>query len=608
MPHGFNFAASPFDCLNGAERQLVRDNVDIGYYREGSSILEPGVQPQHLFVVIKGHVRQLDGLELVNTFGPDDCFDGRALVAGKVGSRFIAAEEVLAYQLSTRTVGDLVLRNATFGALLFADLSKKLSALAQRDGQHEMQSLSLARVEQAVVRPAFVVDGETDIVSVVELFQARRTGSVLVRDCRSEPPRLGVFTTSGLQRAILHPTPLAQLPVRELASFSLVSVRPGDHLFDAQALMIRHKVQRLVVADGERIIGFLEQVDLLSFLSNHSYLITRRILDAQDVDALADAAQQITRLIGLLHRGGTKVSSIARLVQELNAKLFERTWQLLAPPELVANSCLFVMGSEGRGEQLLKTDQDNGLVLREGYSCEQDLAQICQAFSDALSLFGYPPCPGRIMVSNPQWCRGAGEFGQQVRRWLLEPSPDSLMALAIFLDARAVCGDAALLEQVRADLFSLVIDNDALMARFASAIEAFAGEGGWWNRVFAAGDATRDRLDLKKAAIFPLVHGVRSLALEMRLPQTGTVARIEALEAQGRIAPELAPALVDSLHFFMRLKLEAGLEAQELGHENGRAIDVAKLSSLDRDLLKDTLGVVKRFKSMVRQRYRLDML
>ena len=104
------------------------------------------------------------------------------------------------------------------------------------------------------------------------------------------------------------------------------------------------------------------------------------------------------------------------------------------------------------------------------------------------------------------------------------------------------------------------------------------------------------------------MHGVRSLALEMRLPQTGTVARIEALEAQGRIAPELAPALVDSLHFFMRLKLEAGLEAQELGHENGRAIDVAKLSSLDRDLLKDTLGVVKRFKSMVRQRYRLDML
>ncbi len=608
MPNAFNFAASPFDCLTSAERQLVRDSVDIGYFREGATILEPGVQPAHLFVVIKGHVRQLDGDEVVNSYGPDDCFDGRALVAGRVAGRFVAAEEVLAYQLTRQAVNELILRNATFGALLFADLSKKLSALAERDSQHEMQSLSLARVAQAVVRPATVVDGDTDIVSVVKLFQAQRTGSVMVRDSRSDPPRLGVFTTSGLQRAILHGTPLAQLPVRELASFSLVSVRPDDHLFDALALMIRHKVQRVVVADGERIVGFLEQIDLLSFLSNHSYLITRRILEAGDIAALADAAAQITRLIGLLHRGGTKVSLIARLVQELNAKLFERAWQLVAPPDLVANSCLFVMGSEGRGEQLLKTDQDNGLVLRDGYVCEHDLAAICQRFSDALTAFGYPQCPGRIMLSNPAWRLGAKEFAQSVRRWLLMPDAESLMALAIFVDARAVCGDATLLEQVRAEVFSLTTDNDAMLARFAAAIDAFEGSGAWWHRLFAVGDAGRETLDLKKAGIFPLVHGIRSLALEMRLPQNGTVQRIAALAAAGRLPPDMAPELVDSLHFFMGLMLKTGLDALELGRNNGRVIDVDKLSSLDRDLLKDTLNVVKRFKAMLRQRYRLDLL
>src|SRR5207247_2604456 len=111
-----------------------------------------------------------------------------------------------------------------------------------------------------------IVDGETDIVSVVKLFQAQRTGSVMVCDARSEPPRMGVFTTTGLQRAILHGTPLDRLPVRELATFSLVKVAPGDYLYDALALMIRHKVQRVVVAEGERILGFLEQVDLLSFV------------------------------------------------------------------------------------------------------------------------------------------------------------------------------------------------------------------------------------------------------------------------------------------------------------------------------------------------------
>jgi CBS domain-containing protein len=608
MPNAFNFAASPFDCLTSAERQLVRDSVDIGYFKEGAAILEPGVQPQHLFVLIKGHVREMDGEECVNTYGPDDCFDGRALVARQVSNRFVAAEEVLAYQLATKAVSELVLNNATFGALLFADLSKKLSALAQRDSQHEMQSLSLARVAQAVVRKAHMVDGEDDIVSVVKVFQAHRTGSVLVRDARSDPPRTGVFTTTGLQRAILSPTPLDRLPVRELASFSLVTVSPNDHLFDAQALMIRHKIQRVVVVDGERIVGFLEELDLLSFLSNHSYLITRRILDADDVAGLAGAAAQITQLIGLLHRGGTKVSLIARLVQELNSKLFERAWQLIAPADLVANSCLFVMGSEGRGEQLLKTDQDNGLVLRDGYAPPADLAEICQRFSQALAAFGYPECPGRIMVNNPDWRRGATEFGQTVRRWLLMPDAESLMALAIFLDAHAVCGDATLLESVRAEIWTLVTDNDVLIARFAAAIDAFESGSGWWNRLFAIGDAGKDRLDLKKAGIFPLVHGVRSLALEMRLPQLGTAERVETLVQRGKLSPDLAPALIDTLHFFMELKLKAGLDNLELGRNNGRVIDVAQLSSLDRDLLKDTLNVVKRFKAMLRQRYRLDMM
>jgi CBS domain-containing protein len=95
---------------------------------------------------------------------------------------------------------------------------------------------------------------------------------------------------------------------------------------------------------------------------------------------------------------------MATLVQALNAKLFERAWQLVAPAELVADSCLFVMGSEGRGEQLLKTDQDNGLVLRDGSAVgEADVVQACRRFSVALRDFGYPDCPGNIMVSNPQW-------------------------------------------------------------------------------------------------------------------------------------------------------------------------------------------------------------
>src|SRR6186713_2887009 len=99
MPNAFDFASSPFDCLDSEEQRLVRDAVDIGYYREGETVLDPGKRPLHLFVVIKGHVSQFDADEVVATYGPKDCFDARSLVSGRASSRFVAAEEVLAYEL-----------------------------------------------------------------------------------------------------------------------------------------------------------------------------------------------------------------------------------------------------------------------------------------------------------------------------------------------------------------------------------------------------------------------------------------------------------------------------------------------------------------------------
>lgn len=604
MPNAFDFSSSPFDCLDAAEQQVVRDNVDIAYFRQDETILDPGIEPSHLFVIIKGHVSQFDAEELVATYGPKDCFDGRSLVAGRASSRFVAAEEVVAYMLAKSAVNALISGNAAFSALLFSDLSEKLGALAQRHSQREMHALALSRVEEAYLRPAHVVDGQACIVAVAAAMQAQRSSSVLVRDA----DRLGIFTNTGLQRAIVDGRPLQELAVRELATFELVTIAPGAPLFEALALMIKHQVHRLVVVAGERIVGLLEQLDLLSFLSNHSYLITVQIVQAQDLEALRVQAEKIGSFVALLYRGGTGVGQTAKLVQALNAKLFERTWQLVAPAELVAQSCLFVMGSEGRGEQLLKTDQDNGLVLRDGAAVgEAVVAQACRRFSAALRDFGYPECPGGIMVSNPAWRRSASEFTGVVRNWLLRPDPEGLMALAIFIDAHAVAGDTSLLAGVRAEVDRLVSADDALLGRFAAAIDSFPDStGGWWNRLLQAGEPGTQILDLKKVGIFPLVHGVRSLALRDHVQATATAARLDALVVLGRLSADLASDLVDSLHFLMGLKLKAGLAELDAQRQVSGGVRADRLSSLERDLLKDALAVVKRFKALVRHQFLIE--
>ncbi|WP_374006623.1 putative nucleotidyltransferase substrate binding domain-containing protein [Delftia lacustris] len=605
MPNAFNFAASPFDCLTPDEQALVRDGVDIAYFPEGAVVLDAGSAPTHLFVIIKGHVVQTEGDEVLASYGPDDSFDGRALVAGRTGSRFTVAEELIAYQLARETVGELIARNTAFGALLFSDLGHKLGTLAQRADRHDLQSLTLARVDQAYLRAAHVVDAATDIVSVVRLFHAERTTCVLV----SGLPQggLGIFTGTTLQRAILDGRPLERLAVGEFASQPVFTVRADDQLGDALVVLLRARVHRLAVLDAQgQVLGILEALDLFSFLANHSHLITVQIEQAADLQALEQAAGQITRLVAALHRGGTRIALMARLVQQLNTRLFERAWQMLAPPDLVAHSCLFVMGSEGRGEQLLKTDQDNGLLLRDGYAPPQDLDAICARFSAQLQRFGYPECPGGIMLSNPLWRGTVADFGRRVREWLILPSPQGLMHLAIFLDAHAVAGDAALLAQVRRDLMALALDSDAQVARFASAVDAFAHEpGSWWERLLGRGDEGAP-VHLKKAGIFPIVHGVRSLALAHHIAATGTAERLTALVAEGVLDEVQGRELLEGLHFLMGLRLQAGLAEIDLGRPVTGHVDPARLSSLERDLLKDTLAVVRRFRELLRQRLRLD--
>ena len=602
MPNAFNFSVSPFDCLDASEQRLVRDQVNVAYFRPGEVLLDAGDVPQHLFVLIKGYVQQFDGSELLATYGPDDSFDGRALVAGRAGSRFVAVDEVLAYELSHEAVNALIASNDTFSALLFSALGQKVQAVAGRNAEREMQSLHMARVDEALLSPPHSVPADMDIVSVVRLFQAEKTSNVLVRDDVAQPPRWGIFTTSGLQRASLDGRPLDRLSVGELASWELITVRPDDQVGEALVLMQRHGVHRVVVQDDGKILGLLESLDLFGFLSNHSMLIDRRLRAATDLDALARAAAQMNNMIRRQYRGGTRVALLARLVQDLNGRLFEQAWQLIAPPELVQNSCLLVMGSEGRGEQLLKTDQDNALLLRDGYVPPDDLPAICARFSEALARFGYPPCPGNVMLSNATWRGTVQDFARRVRKWLVLPEADSLINLAVFMDAHAVCGDAELLASLRRQVFGMLADDDAMMSRFAAVVDAFGDGTRWWRRMLGGGEAN---LNLKKAGMFPLVHGVRSMALAERIDATSTEARIRALQEAGALDAETAQELTESLHFFMGLRLKAGLDEMDRGQPVSGKVDLAGLTPLERDLLKDALAAVRRFRAQLRLRFRL---
>lgn len=471
--------------------------------------------------------------------------------------------------------------------------------------QREMLSLVTASIRDTFVRKPLYVDGALDIVSVCRELAARSATHALVRDHDAAGERLGIFTTTDLRDALLRDTPPQQLPVREVARFELVEVQADAEVFEALWLMVRHRVHRLLVRDGDGVLGVLGQLDLVSFVANHSHLVAQQIDHAESMADLREAAERVDRMIALLHGSGIRIERITRLVTELNRRLFARLWALLAPPELVASSCLLVMGSEGRGEQILKTDQDNALLLRDGFEWS-GLADVAARFNAALGEFGYPPCPGGIMLTTPLWRQQLAAFRDTLRQWLYGHDPDGPMNLAIFFDAAAVAGDESLLAAAREHLDVLLAGHEPYLARFAAAADQFQEPGNFWTRLTTRRDETP--LDLKKLGTFPIVHGVRALALQYHVREQGTAARLKALQAAGRIDEDMARDLLDALHFLMALRLSHQLRQRAGGAQPGNEVRPSELGALEREPLHDALAIVKRFRAFLRQHFRFDSL
>jgi CBS domain-containing protein len=466
----------------------------------------------------------------------------------------------------------------------------------------ELSTLANASVADAVLREPLYVDAALDIVSVCRVLQAAHQTSALVRDGE----RLGIFTATDLRDALLRAEPPSATPVRELAHFTLHEVASDAALVEALWMMVQHRVHRLLVRDaGGAVLGMLHQLDLVNFVANHSRLISRQIDEASSVAELQQAAERIDRMIVLLHGDGVRVERITRLVTGLNTKLFARLWALLAPAELVANSCLLVMGSEGRGEQILKTDQDNALLLRDGFDFA-GLSAVTAAFSAALATFGYPPCPGGIMLSQPLWCQPLAGFRESIRSWIHDADPEGPMRLAIFFDAAAVAGDASLLANARAHLDALAGVQPTYLARFAAPADQFREPGNWFTRLTQQRDALP--LDLKKLGTFPIVHGVRALSLQYGVRAQGTVARLQSLVAAERMDAALARDLSDALHFLMNLRLSHQLRQRAGGAQPGNEVRPSELGALEREPLHDALAIVKRFRAFLRTHFQFDAL
>ncbi|MCK2184779.1 putative nucleotidyltransferase substrate binding domain-containing protein [Halomonas getboli] len=594
----------PFSLLDEAGRERVRGGLDLAYFDRDEIILEAGQPGENVFLIHKGEVAELDTTQpgerqRIGHYTGGDLFGAISILNGQSRYRFRAEQESLCYLLPRAQFLALCAAYPAFDAFFRQRLADKARLLTEQRaaGGVTMAGFMLARVEDCM-RPPRCLEGETTIAEAVRLLHDEAVDSLLVQG--EDGP--GMVTKTDLLDALVLEGLGQQAPLSSLARGSLITARPDQYLFEVLVLMTRHRIERVVIVEDEAPVGVVELTDVLSYFSSRSHVVSLQVEQAGDLEQLAAASRRSAELAGALMAQGVKLRFAMGLLAALNGRIIHKAWNFSIPEQQRRDSCLMVMGSEGRGEQMLKTDQDNGLILDDGLDWP-DCGERMAEFTETLIRLGYPRCPGNIMVSNPDWVGTESQWKARIARWVEARDGDSLMKLAIMLDAHAVAGNPALLERVRATLFEAASKDELLLSYFARPVLRFSTP----LTLFGSLKKPQHGIDIKKGGIFPIVHGVRVMALERGILATGTLERLDALAADGRIEERFAEDLGEALSLFTGLRLEQQLARLD-GDESGEPdrVVVQSLSSLERDLLREALHIVKDFKQRISHRYHLE--
>lgn len=460
-----------------------------------------------------------------------------------------------------------------------------------------------ARIKDLDLTKPVILEGGTSIREAAMAMRSRKIDVVLVH----QEGRHGILTSADIRDALAITQVSVETSIAEIASWKLLTASPGQLLFHAFLLMTKRGVNRLVISDSHQVLGTLGLNELLSFMTNRASLIIQRIQQASSIADLADAVSHQAHLVHSLFSRGIKVRYIGWLLQELDRLVFMQVARLLAHPDLLNHMCILVLGSEGRGEQITKTDQDNALIADDDCPVAE-VRGFCDMFTAALLKLGYPPCPGKVMMNNPRWSGKIGDFQNRFAAWLEDPNPTNLMQMAIFYDARAVVGKVRLFHEVRNCFMGQIPNDQAFYAHFAMPVLAFETPLGIFNRFIVEKGVRQGQIDLKKGGIFPIVHGARSLALEQRIRDPNTSRRIRRLIRCGVLDRVFGADLIDAFDFISGLRIQLGIKMDSGKQLDSDHLQLGSLGRLERENLRDSLAQVERFKGLIDHHFRLRML
>ena len=609
----------PFSRMDAAHVDQFLAGARQAYFAPDEVLLEPSMGPvRALHLIRQGSVTGRRAL--AETAGrleyvAGDLFPvGAVLGQRAVSATYVANQDTFCLLLPADAVQALAAKSAPFADFLhhrvlqFLDASRRALQATYATQTLAEQSLE-AKLGTLARKTPLVCSPQTPLAQALSAMHERRVGSVLVTDALGAP--LGILTRHDILGRVTLPQRALATPICEVMSAPIHTLSTNNTLLEAALLMSRHGVRHVPVTEEGVLINVVSERDLFALQRLSLKQVSTRIRAARDVVTLQLLAFEIRRLACSLLGQGVHARQLTELISHLNDVLTERVVQLVAQRRGMdlSQACWLAFGSEGRGEQTIATDQDNGLIFVSDDAARDRPAWLAFGLevNAALDACGYPLCKGNVMASNPQCCLTPAEWQDAFSNWIARGSPQDLLNASIYFDLRALCGNIALARPLR----EMIVHEAARVPRFLKQMADNALRRrtplNWRGAIDTHDVGGRAMLDLKLqgsalfvdvARLYALAHGVQALS---------TRARLEAVAPLLGVAPQEGESWVSAFEFLQMLRLQlqiggAAAKPAPVLQDKPNLIDVGTLNDIDQRMLKETCKVARR----LQQRMELD--
>ncbi|MDD2050321.1 DUF294 nucleotidyltransferase-like domain-containing protein [Pseudomonas putida] len=615
----------PFNQMENAHLAFLVEQCQLRFYAAKDSIIKPADGPvEHFYIVKQGRVigeRQhvtRPGTETTFEITSGECFPLAALLGERATrTEHLAAEDTFCLQLNKAAFIRLFALSDVFRDFALRGVSSLLDQVNQQVQRRAVETLGTqyslnTRLGELAMRHPVVCEGQTPLREAVALMHEQQVGSIVIVDAQRFP--LGIFTLRDLRQVVADASADFAQPIAGHMTHNPFYLSPQASAFDAAIAMTERHIAHVCLVEDKRLCGVVSERDLFSLQRVDLVHLARTIRHATRIESLVSLRGEIGQLVERMLAHGASSTQITQIITLLNdhtvCRVIELAIEDKGDPGVPFSWLCF--GSEGRREQTLHTDQDNGILFEardaaHAAEIRGRLLPLAQHINQGLAQCGFTLCKGNIMAGNPELCLSRAEWARRFAAFIREATPENLLASSIYFDLRVVWGDESACEQLRQSILEQVADNRLFQRMMAgNALRQRPPVGRFREFVLTRqGNDKAATLDLKVQGLTPFVDGARLLALANGISANNTLERLRELVTREVIDPLDGAAYEEAYHFIQQTRMQQHQlqSRQHLPYSN--RVDPDSLNHLDRRILRESLRQAQRLQSSLALRYQL---